>query len=91
MAEKRVLKKKTAPRKEPDPALLDMLYEKYGGPLIGIADLNKILGFRSRQYAYRLVKQGRYPVKTRIESSRRVADIRDVALYLDSRRGGDAA
>ena len=65
---------------------LEMLLARYGGPHMNTAQLAECFGFKCSKNVLEAVRHQRFPVRTFVLGSRRVADIRDVAEYIDKQR-----
>lgn len=66
---------------------LEMLIARYGGPHMNTSQLAECLEYASRNSVLEAVARGDFPVRTfKLRHNCRVADIRDVAEYLDKQR-----
>ena len=64
-----------------------LLFRQFGTLTLGVPELCKVLCFRSKGSLYNALSRGRLPgLRTYRIGHRRVADVRDVAKYLDSQR-----
>jgi|GEM_PF-1723751 len=78
--------KETLPKKFSQTELY--LLGKYGRMIIGTEELKDELGYASTKSVLNAISAEAFPVKTYARGGRRVADIRDVAAYLDRARNG---
>lgn len=65
--------------------MLQLLLEKYG-PTLRTWDLAHILGYESVKALQNAISAGTCPIPTYRSGKRRLADVRDVADYLDQAR-----
>lgn len=61
-----------------------MLFEKYG-PRLNLEQLAEVLDSSVNTF-YNQLAAGTFPIPTYKEGTKRFADVRDVATYLDERR-----
>lgn len=64
--------------------MVAMIVEKYG-PRLNVEQLGEIFDLEPNEI-YRQVSRGTFPVVTYVDGSKRFADCRDVAAYLDACR-----
>jgi len=69
----------------------NLLYAKYGVLTLNSEQLAEVLHYKTTRVLLNAVSAGRCPVPTFRCGKLRVADIRDVADYLDQRREAAAA
>ncbi len=62
------------------------LLNKYGTLVMTVDEIASELRYRDPKSILNAISAGRFPIKTRREGKYRVADVRDVAGYLDERR-----
>lgn len=65
---------------------VQLLIQQYGNMTLGMEELAKVLRYTSVKSLTNAISAGRCPVHTYRSAGRRVADIRDVAEYLDRMR-----
>ena len=68
-----------------------ILFEKYGRLTLTLYEVGQELGMTKEQTIRNRYSAGRFPIPTSKEGIKRVADVRDVAAYIDKRREGSAA
>lgn len=67
-----------------DKTTVDLLVEQYGMTL-STEDMCDAIG-RPVSYGYQRFARGDFPIPTFVDGRRRVADVRDVAAFIDQRR-----
>jgi len=63
---------------------LELLKSLYGKPMLGTEELAKVFHYKNATAVARAVSAGTFPIPTKKMGKVRVADIRDVAAYLDA-------
>ena len=63
-----------------------LLYQEYGGLVLNTKQLAEVLQYKTAQVLHNAISADRCPVHTFRIGKHRVADIRDVADYLDKAR-----
>lgn len=73
-------------KKIEEPSTLSMLIGRYEKMHLDLDDLAKLMAMTNRKSVQNAINGGWFPIRTMKRGRARVADIRDVAAYLDKAR-----